>query len=185
MNRRHVIACALLAVLAACDWSAQRMVDQDRCERDEPTRYFPDGNCNQLPPEGTVRWRGVGAAAGDETLAPPVPTRRLLERGQNRFEVFCAPCHGLVGDGHSQVAENMLLRPPPSLHEPRVVAIDDAKLFAVVTAGYGLMPAYRAQLSAPDRWAVIAYLRVLQRSQDAALAQLPPEVQKEASRWLR
>jgi len=175
---------AALAVLAGCDWSAQRMVDQERCERDEPTRLFSDGNCDRLPPAGVVEWRGAAGLGTEPSLRPPL-SRALLERGRDRFDTFCAACHGLVGDGRSQVAENMLLRPPPSLHEPRLVALDDGKLFDVVSDGYGLMPSYRAQLAVADRWAVVAYVRALERSQDAALDQLPAGVREEAEPWLR
>jgi mono/diheme cytochrome c family protein len=169
---------ALLLVLVGCDWSAQRMVDQDRCERDEPTALFADGNCNRLPPDGVVAYRRTQEPRPGLSLA-------LLERGHDRFDIFCAPCHGLLGDGRSQVAENMLLRPPPSLHEARIVALEDAKLFAVVSDGYGLMPAYRASLEPADRWAVVAYVRALERSQDMPLEQLPPDVRQEAEPWLR
>ena len=173
-----------LALVGACDWSAQRMVRQPRCERDEATAFFSDGNCNQVPPDGVVVWRG--ARAPEPAVAtPPTPTRALLERGRNRFDVFCAPCHGLVGDGRSQVAENMLLRPPPSLHERRIVALSDAYLYQVVSAGYGLMPGYGQLLPPADRWAVVAYVRVLERSQNVPLAELPPERQKEAPSWPR
>jgi mono/diheme cytochrome c family protein len=188
-----IAAAAALGGLGACDWSAQRMVDQERCERDEPTRLFPDGNCDRVPPPGAVEWRGRAPGGGPSgpsatpaaTTPRPALSRTLLERGRNRFEIFCAPCHGLVGDGRSQVAENMLLRPPPSLHETRIVNLDDAKLYDVVSGGYGLMPAYRAQLAPADRWAVVAYVRALERSQDVALDQLPPGVREEAERWLR
>jgi mono/diheme cytochrome c family protein len=175
-------------ILVGCDWSAQRMVDQERCERDEPTNLFSDGNCNRTPPAGVVPWRGAAPAdgvAGAAPVTPPPRTRALVARGRDRYQIFCAPCHGLVGDGRSQVAENMLLRPPPSLHEPRIAALADTRVFDVITGGYGLMPAYRAQLAAADRWAVVAYVRVLERSQDTALDRLPPAVQEEAKPWLR
>jgi mono/diheme cytochrome c family protein len=172
-----------LVLLAGCDWSTQRMVAQERCERDEPTALFSDGNCNQAPPPGVVPWRG--ARGPDEAAPPPPRTRALVARGRDRFEIFCAPCHGLLGDARTHVAANMLLRPPPSLHEPRVAALADTRIFEVITGGYGLMPAYRAQLAPADRWAVIAYVRVLERSQDVVLDRLPAAVQEEARPWLR
>jgi mono/diheme cytochrome c family protein len=175
-------AVALALLLSGCDWSTQRMVEQERCERDEPTALFSDGSCNQAPPAGVVPWRG---AKGADDAAPPPRTRALVARGRDRFEIFCAPCHGLLGDGRSHVAAHMLLRAPPSLHEPRIAALADTRLFEVITGGYGLMPAYRAQLAPADRWAVVAYLRVLERSQDVALDRLPPALQEEAKPWLR
>ncbi len=94
--------------------------------------------------------------------------------------MYCAACHGLAGDGDSPVARNMALRKPPSLHEPRIRALPAGRLYAVVRDGYGLMPSYAEELSVGERWAVVAYVRALQLSQGARLAELPPELRSEA-----
>lgn len=191
-----ISSCTLLA-LSGCDWSLQRMLQQPRCEQDEATPWLRGGHCNQAPPEGVIpftattvnalgqkgqsRERNPEADAGHATRAN---TRAQLERGQAHFEVMCGACHGILGDGKSQVAENMLFRPPPSLHEPSIVEKSDEHLLQVISDGFGLMPSYAHALTESDRWAVVAYLRVLQHSQDAELDALPAHIRKEAAPWL-
>jgi mono/diheme cytochrome c family protein len=158
-------------VLAACDARGnadlERMLDQQKVEPYESTPEFRDGLGLQRPPLGSI--------AREASAERPARSHSLVQRGQNRFGIFCAPCHGLVGDGHSEVARWMSLRPPISLHEPKVRALSDERLFGVVTEGYGLMPAYAASLAPSDRWAVVAYVRVLQRSQHVELEALSAE----------
>jgi mono/diheme cytochrome c family protein len=114
---------------------------------------------------------------GKPLAASPVPvTAALLARGRARFDTFCAACHGVLGDGESQVALNMSMRRPPSLHQYRDVA--DGYIFRVISSGFGLMPSYAAALPVEDRWAVVAYVRALQLSQHATLDQLPPEARQ-------
>lgn len=188
-------SCTLLA-LSGCDWSLQRMLQQARCESDEATPWLNGGHCNQAPPEGVVPFNltteapGSARAQNPEAEATPAAdairkmSRAQLERGQERFEVMCGACHGLLGNGKSQVAENMVFRPPPSLHEPSIVEKSDAHMLQVISDGYGLMPSYAHVLTESERWAVVAYLRVLQHSQDAALDDLPASVREEAAPWL-
>jgi hypothetical protein len=119
---------------------------------------------------------------------PRVPrklSRAELTNAKGHFETFCAPCHGLLADGQSQVAESMQYRKPPSLLEPRIRALPAGQVFAVITEGYGFMPSYAHALSVNQRWALVAYLRALQWSQGAELARLPEGVRKEAEAWLR
>jgi len=171
----------------------ERMIDQKRCDPYEASTLFDDGMAMRSPPPGTVP-RSAGATrevptnTGPEVsalTAVPLPlTRELLGRGQNRFNVYCATCHGELGDGRSKVAENMLLRPPPSLHDARIRSLPAGRLYAIVRDGYGLMPGYAAALSTEDRWAVVAYVGVLQLSQNAELTRLPARIQEEARPWL-
>ena len=115
----------------------------------------------------------------------PLPvTVELVSRGGERFRIFCVACHGVLGDGASQVAENMARRPPPSLHEDRIRALPVGALFRVISEGYGLMPSYAAELSLEDRWAVAAYVQALELSQRVELAALPPELADKVKRWL-
>jgi mono/diheme cytochrome c family protein len=115
----------------------------------------------------------------------PLPlTRELLVEGRRRFEIHCAACHGLVGDGVSRVAADMTLRRPPSLLEASVRGFPDGRVYAAIARGYGLMPAYARDLDVAQRWAVVAYVRALQRSQAVPLADLPPALRAEAGRWL-
>jgi mono/diheme cytochrome c family protein len=168
-------ALALLA-LAACDWSLHRMQEQPKCTSFAATRLLADGACNMVGPEGIVAFHEEGEPR-------PQRTRALVERGRDRFERFCAPCHGVLADSDSTVARAMTLRKPPSLVSAEVARLDDDRVFAVITGGYGVMPSYSGALAPADRWAVLEYVRVLQH-RDIALDQLTPAQRKEASRWL-
>lgn len=195
MKSVAVLGAVMLAL--ACDdegMDFERMLDQHKYEAYEPSPFFDDGMVMRRPPEGTIARETFigppelvdGARDGVDVENVPVPlTRELLVRGADRFRIFCATCHGLLGDGRSQVAENMTLRPPPSLHEPRIAAYTPGRLFRVVTQGYGLMPAYAAEIPLHDRWAIVAYVEVLELSQSVELARLPPDARKEAEPWLR
>jgi mono/diheme cytochrome c family protein len=115
----------------------------------------------------------------------PVPvTRALLDRGRRRFAIACATCHGVAGDGDSPVARTMQRRRPPSLHEPRLVALGPGALYRVIIDGYGLMPSYAKLVAPDDRWAVVAYVRTLQLAWRVRLAALPPAVHDDATRRL-
>lgn len=134
---------------------------------------FPDGRAMRAPPPGTIpRERDVAEAQPEITPA-------LLTLGRARFDVVCAPCHGIAGDGDSVVAGKMELRPPPSLHEDRIRALDAATIYAVVSEGYGLMPRLSLHLAPRERWAVIAYVRALQLSQRLPLADAPEATRKQ------
>jgi mono/diheme cytochrome c family protein len=155
---------------------------------------FRDGRALQTPPAGTVaRQQAIGPSDYAEGMHLdnyvdhiPVPIDlALIERGQQRFEIFCAACHGLLGDGDSKVAENMTLRRPRSLHDPEVRQYPPGRIYRVITHGYGLMPAIGWQLPIGDRWAVVAYVRALQLSQSAELAALPEPVRREAQEALQ
>lgn len=186
---------ALLVSIACEDGriDLERMKNQDRYDPYEWSEYF-EGPIMRTPPEGTVhRAQLIGPSdlrhgvSGSEYIRhiPVSLNHTLLERGQNRFGIFCAPCHGLAGDGVSQVAENMRLRPPPSLHEPRLRAYPSGRLYRVIEQGYGLMPSYAQELAVADRWAVVAFVQALQLSQSVGLAELPPEVREGAKKWLQ
>jgi mono/diheme cytochrome c family protein len=147
---------------------------------------FEDGRAMRRPPAGTVpRERQTQRPEitlgkdkyGQEVAAFPVAvTRELMDRGRKKFEIHCAVCHGLLGDGVSPVATQMSLRPPPDLH--KLHNVGPGHLFQVISAGYGLMASYAAELTAQDRWAVIAYVHALRRSQAATLAEAPPDIQR-------
>lgn len=195
-GRRRLLLLAALGA-SACDEGRvdfERMLTQNKLEPYEPSPHFSDGVGMRQPPEGTVH---RGAITGNEPLRDgtqdgvyvtefPLPIDRdTLARGENRFLVFCAPCHGVLGDGRSQVAENMQLRPPPSLHEQRLRDYPVGRIYSVIRQGYGLMPSYAADLSVEDRWAVVAYVQALQLSQNLRLAELPPDLAEGARPWLK
>lgn len=170
----------------------ERMVRQEKYVVWAPCEFFPDGRTMQRPPEGTV---ASDAAIGDPAFtegivdgayAPRIPvtlTVPFVERGRDRFETFCAPCHGIVGDGNSRVATNMTLRPPPSLVGPVARGFPPGRIYRVIVDGYGLMPRYADELpSIEERWAVVAYLEALQTSRGVDIRALPPELREKLER---
>ena len=144
--------------------------------------FFEDGRAMRTPPPGTVpRERIVqnpaltqGRVGADDATEIPIPlTRAVLDVGHRKFDIYCATCHGLLGDGRSPVAANMSLRPPPNLIDRAGMAV--GHFYQVVSNGFGLMPGYAAELNVQERWAVVAYLRALQLSQSAPLSFAPPD----------
>jgi len=106
----------------------------------------------------------------------PFPiTAEVLARGQERFNIYCSPCHGRLGTGLGMVTQRGFKRPPPSYHIDRLRASPVGYFYDVITNGFGLMQDYAAQIEPRDRWAIVAYIRVLQRSQNATLIDVPPE----------
>jgi mono/diheme cytochrome c family protein len=180
----------IVAVLAlgACDLDLERMGEQPRFTSYEQCGSCPAGTIMMLPPEGTVARNlpldPADPADTDDTL-PAFIDRNAVERGGERFHIFCAACHGHLGDGHSQVAENMLVRRPADLLAEPYRSYPAGRLYRVVTHGYGMMRSYANELPYADRWAVVAYVQALQVSQRVALDHLSDDEQQEARRWLR
>ena len=100
---------------------------------------------------------------------------QLIERGQQRFNIYCSPCHGRTGDGRGIVVQRGLL-PPPSFHDDRLRKVGDGHIFDVISNGIRNMPSYRAQIPVDDRWAIVSYFRALQRSQNASINDVPAEM---------
>jgi mono/diheme cytochrome c family protein len=178
---RHASLLVSLAFLAGCPaWDP--MQRQPKYKAYQSSEYHADGLAMRAPPAGTVPYGSVGDPAlqrgvgedGRPLARAPLPfTPKLLATGRKKFDVHCAVCHGLLGDGKSQVALNMSLRRPPDLHLYRDVP--DGYLYQVISQGFGLMPSYAADLTPEERWGVVGYLRALQLSQHASAAQVPPE----------
>jgi mono/diheme cytochrome c family protein len=195
--RTRTIVFAALAALAAhgCnDCSLNRMIEQPYYRSYEACDVCPAGTIMMQPPEGTVTRTArlahdelsTGRAGGAFSAAVPIDVdRAVLARGRNRFDIFCAACHGRLGNGQSQVARNMTLRKPPNLVAPPYTAYPPGRIFAAISAGYGLMRSYAGDLSLEDRWAIVAYVQLLQLSQQMPLDELPPATQEEAAPWLR
>jgi mono/diheme cytochrome c family protein len=195
--RGAVLVWLAAAALGACDngdalpdWS--RMITQPKLLPYGETAMFDDGRAMRPLPDGAVPrdWipdpalRTGQTAAGDVDSVPVPVTRELLDRGRRRFAITCATCHGVAGDGDSAVARNMERRRPPSLHEPRLIALTPGALYRVIASGYGLMPSYAKLLAPGDRWAVVAYVRTLQLAWRVKLAALPPAVRDDVTRRL-
>jgi mono/diheme cytochrome c family protein len=197
---RPLVAALLVATLSGCNCASesefwQRMEVQQRYHPYAPSDLFADGRANRTPPEGTVaRERPVGSPGistgevnGKLLDNVPVPiTAELLARGRHRFEIVCGTCHGLVGNGDSMVADNMATRLPPSL-----VALGERPagfFYRAITDGYGLMPSFSGEIPTDERWAVVAYVRALQLSQNTPVNALPADVQRrlrEGQTWLK
>jgi len=184
-------AIAAFALLAACGDTTifDPMERQPKARGYAANPFFEDGRAMRQPPAGSVpRERIVqnpaltrGTVDGKDVTEIPIPlTRAVLDLGHRKFDIYCATCHGLVGDGRSAVAANMSLRLPPNLHDRAGMPV--GHYYQVVTNGFGLMPGYSAELDVKERWAVIAYLRALQLSQNAPLALAPEPVRERLSK---
>ncbi|MGC9945648.1 MAG: cytochrome c [Bryobacteraceae bacterium] len=170
------------ALLTGC---RQDMQDQPKYIPLRPSSFFADGRSERPLVEGTVA-RGhldddtafyTGKVDNKPVDAFPFPiTRAVLERGQERFNIYCAPCHDRLGNGHGMIVQRGLNHPPPpSYHIDRLRQVPVGYLFDVIGNGLGAMPDYAAQIETRDRWAIVAYVRVLQLSQNATLNDVPPE----------
>jgi mono/diheme cytochrome c family protein len=188
----RIVLFLLLAagLLAGCERAKQDMYDQPRYKTFAASTLFPDGATARMPVEGTQpRARGafagsssgrVGGAAVREDIAAgqaqtnPYPVDlRLLERGHDRYMIYCLPCHSPLGDGDGMVVRRGFPA-PPSFHQPRLREAPDRHLYDVISQGYGVMLPYADRIEPADRWAIVAFVRALQLSQHAPVAGLPP-----------
>jgi mono/diheme cytochrome c family protein len=160
----------------------QDMHDQPKYIPLRESTFFTDSRSARAPVEGTVA-RGhlrdddlmyTGKVNGqDATVFPSSVEATVMTRGRERFDIYCAPCHGRSGQGDGMVVLRGYRR-PPSFHQDRLRAAPVGHFFDVITNGFGAMPDYAAQINARDRWAIIAYVRALQLSEHATLADVPP-----------
>lgn len=186
-NKQHyrfAVLSALLMLMLVVGACSQKMRDQPKLNPDEPTTWFANGTSSQplvadTVPRGFVEsdlefYTGKDASGKDVTVLPFPITKQDLERGQQRFDIYCAPCHGRVGNG-SGIVPLRGFPGPPSYHQDRLRNTPDGHLFDVITNGYGNMPSYGTQIPTRDRWDIVAYIRVLQFSQHANVNDLPAE----------
>ena len=195
IRARWSVIIALVALALGCE---DDMADQPRFEPLEPTAFFNDGLASRQVPEGTVP-RGhlrsdthlfQGKVNGQPATEYPFPvTKEWLARGQQRYEIFCAVCHGSTGDGFGMIVQRGFVRPPalypipehqaalPQLYarEQFLLTAPLGHYFDVITNGWGAMFSYNDRVRPEDRWAIIMYIKALQRSQYASVDQLPPE----------
>jgi mono/diheme cytochrome c family protein len=180
-RRLQVILAAAALLLAAC---TQKMAQQPAYRPFAASDSFADGTSARPLPTDTI---ARGQLNGDVTLAtgknpdgtdstefPITVTRAVLERGRSRFETYCTPCHGYAGDGDGMVVQRGF-SPPPTFHSDRLRSAPVGHFFDVMSNGLGPMPSYASQVSAIDRWAIAAYIRALQLSQNARLDDVPPD----------
>lgn len=181
---RNLHKWALLGILALLPLAGcrQDMQDEPRFKPLAESDFYPDLRSARDPMPGTIA-RGqfhedtyfytgmVGNKPGDYMPFPV--TEEVLDRGRQRFDVFCTPCHSRMGDGNGTVVQRGYSQ-PPSYHTDRLRKAPLGYFFTVITNGYGAMPDYAAQIPARDRWSIVAYIRALQLSQDATMADVPP-----------
>jgi mono/diheme cytochrome c family protein len=165
-------AMAVVFVMAGC---RQDMHNQPKFVPQRGTTFFADGRSVRPQVENTVgrdqlhadEYFYTGIAGGKEGDGLPIPlTTETMERGQERYNVYCTPCHSRVGNGAGMIVQRGY-RPAGNFHTDRLRGAPLGHFFAVITNGYGAMPDYAAQLTPEDRWAVVAYVRALQLSQAA------------------
>lgn len=163
------------------------MDHQPRLSPQSPHPFFKNGRAMRTPPLGTVArghlydntvyYKGQHPQDGKPVAQSPLPvTIESLQRGKERYEVFCAVCHGRTGYGESIIAKRGLNPPPSSLHSEVVKNYTDGYLFQVITNGVRSMPGYATQIPIQDRWHIVNYLRALQKSQSVRKDELPIEI---------
>jgi len=158
------------------------MDTQPKYKAQAPGPFFADGSAMRQPVPGTVAQGDSGSdsryALGLEAdgrplqQAPVEMTLTTLQRGQERYNIFCSPCHSRVGDGQGIMIQRGYV-PPPSFHDERLRGMEDGTLFAVISNGIRNMPSYGHQIPVQDRWYIVQYVRALQRSQNARLTDVP------------
>jgi mono/diheme cytochrome c family protein len=179
---RQISLAALLAAIGMLSACRLDMQVQPRIDPLAESNFFPDHRGARPLVEGTVA-RGdlradtyfytgkIGSNDGDYMPFPV--TKEVLERGRQRFDIYCAPCHSPLGDGNGFIPSRGFSRRPPSYHIPRLEKAPLGHFFDVMTNGFGIMLDYSAQVSPRDRWAIVAYIRALQLSQNATQADVP------------
>lgn len=189
--KRFALAAALLFAAVGCDSTKgdrlMRMDTQPRYKYYQQSEFWADGQAMRPPPVGTVSraqrkdlpfldWKNEDGSFKDAAPAGLIVDAQFVRHGKKKFEIVCATCHGITGDGRSIPGENMSLHPAPSL-----VALREKPLgyfFEVATNGFGLMPRFDGELSVRDRWAVATYVKALGYSRAVPVAELPAAEQQ-------
>ena len=181
LTRRGAALFALAALCVAAAGCRQDMHNQPKYRGLRASEFFANGSSARPLVEGTVA-RGTlqedegfftGKVNKVDVKELPFPVdAQVLDRGQERFNIYCTPCHDRTGSGNGMVVQRGYRR-PPSFHIDRLRQADAGHFFDVMTNGIGVMPDYKVQIAPRDRWAIVAYIRVLQLSQHAAAADVP------------
>ena len=181
--RTKLIGGAILGVLLFASACRRDMQDQPRYIPLRASGFFDDHRSARPLPDYTVA-RGhldsdtefYTGKSGDQFVDRfPFPvTREVLARGQQRFNIYCAPCHDRLGDGDGMIVRRGF-RKPPSYHIDRLRKVPNGYIYDVITNGFGAMPDYALQVQPADRWAIVAYVRALQYSHQATLADVPAD----------
>ncbi len=191
--RRRTPARRVAGLMAAClaigVGCRKDMYDQPKYEAYEPSTFFADGTSSRPIVAGTVArgelradvmyFEGKTAEGKDTEVFPFAIDREVLELGRERYQIYCTPCHGRLGDGRGMVVRRGF-SPPPSFHADYLRKIPVGHFYDVITHGYGAMYSYAARIPVRHRWAIAAYIRTLQYSRDARDEDLTPDETKAA-----
>ena len=171
----------MLGASVAC---RQDMHDQPKYPPLRPSTFFSDGRSARPFVDDTVArghldddqllYTGKGPEGKPADTFPFPVTKDVILRGQQRYNVYCTPCHDRTGDGNGMVVQRGY-RKPPSYHIERLRQVPNGYIYDVITSGFGAMPDYAAQIPVHDRWAIVAYVRALQLSRNATINDVPPE----------
>ena len=173
-----------LIIVTGCDLVPLHMRQQPSYRPLVQSTLFEDGAASRPIPANTIprgEWGEImlnetlysGQENGEFVETGPIPvTQAVLERGQERYDIFCAPCHSRVGDGQGMIAQRGF-PPPPSFHTERLRQEPDGYYYDVITNGFGKMYSYSSRIQPEDRWAIVAYVRALQLSQNFPVEALP------------
>lgn len=197
MKRYLLLGLSVGALFGGCrgqtseDPPVHPLGEMDRNPKYKPeaeSHWFSDGRTMRSPPPGTVArgqlkeddafFRGVEPGTQRPLAKMPIElTATLIHRGQERFNIYCTPCHDKTGSGHGLVVQRGF-PPPVDLTSDRVRNMPDGEIFQTITRGVRNMPAYGLQVSEQDRWAIVSFLRALGRSQHGVLADVPTELRE-------
>ncbi|KPP95181.1 MAG: alternative complex III monoheme cytochrome c lipoprotein ActE [Bacteroidetes bacterium HLUCCA01] len=154
----------------------QNMDNQERFGSQDANPFFADNRSDRLPVEGTVArgqlavdmqyHQGINDDGSFVGTIPAAVSREMVQRGKIRYDIYCQPCHGGTGDGDGIVIGYGYV-PPPSFYEDRIREMPDGEIYSSIYNGVRSMPSYRHQIPVEDRWAIVAYIRALQRSRNA------------------
>jgi mono/diheme cytochrome c family protein len=191
MKSMSLLLCVCI-LLAGCEKAKQDMYDQPRYKPMARSDLFPDGTSARLLPPDTVPHAAGGFAGTSSGRVGEADVQRnqqamsaqkipypvdmaLLQRGRDRYTIYCMPCHSPVGDGDGWITRRGFPH-PPSYHSDRLRNAPDRHFFDVITNGFGIMYPYADRVDPPDRWAIVAYIRTLQLSQHAQVSALSPDM---------
>lgn len=174
----------VLIALAASVGCRQDMQDQPKYLPLRPSAFFGDGRSERPLIEGTVArghldddtayYTGRGPDGQFVDQFPFPVTKEVVERGQNRFNIYCSPCHDRLGNGNGKIVRRGY-RHPPSYHIDRLRQVPNGYIYDVITSGFGAMPDYSAQIEPSDRWAIVSYVRALQLAHNAKIDDVPAD----------
>ena len=184
ISARRLLAFAVPLIAVCGSACRQDMHNQPKYIPLRPSDFFGDGRSQRPPVEGAVArghlndddafYNGRGPDGKFLDTFPFPVTKDVMERGQQRFNIYCAPCHDRLGNGDGRIVRRGY-RHPPSYHIDRLREVPNGYLYDVISNGFGAMPDYAAQIHPADRWAIVAYVRALQLAQNGKIDDVPAD----------